>query len=129
MTTAWSHLPNAGHIDRILADVRANPGNWAYSAAWDRVKAAAWDAAWDAARSAAWDAAWDAARSTVRSAVSSAAWAAAWTTVLALIAWDEAGDYLSLPADQVQVLAALGDNKAVLMLPAAIAFDQQKEIT
>ena len=117
MTTAWSHLPNAGHIDRILADVRANPGNWAYSAAWDRVKAAAWDAAWDAARS------------TVRSAVSSAAWAAAWTTVLALIAWDEAGDYLSLPADQVQVLAALGDNKAVLMLPAAIAFDQQKEIT
>jgi hypothetical protein len=33
------------------------------------------------------------------------------------------------PADQVQVLAALGDQRAIVMLPAAIAFGQQKEIT
>ena len=97
MTTAWSHLPNVHHIDRILADVRANPGNWAYSA----VSSAARDAARSAARSA----------------------------ILALIAWPESADYLNLSEDSVRVLAALGDHKAVLILPAAIAFDQQKEIT
>ena len=115
MTTAWDHLPNAQHIDRILADVKVNPNNWVQ--ALDAVYYAALDAvyyaAWDAARNAAWP----------------AAWPTAGTAILALIAWDEAGDYLSLPADQVQVLAALGDHKAVLILPAAIAFDQQKEIT
>ena len=24
----WSHLPNAGHIDRILAHLKANPEKW-----------------------------------------------------------------------------------------------------
>ncbi len=42
----WAHLPNAQHIDAVLADARKRPG------AWD----AAWGAAWDAARPAAWDA-------------------------------------------------------------------------
>ena len=40
--TAWAHLPNAQHIDAVLADARKRPG------AWD----AAWRAAWDAARDA-----------------------------------------------------------------------------
>ena len=36
--TAWAHLPNAKHIDAVLADARKRPG--------------AWDAAWRAARDA-----------------------------------------------------------------------------
>ena len=40
--TAWAHLPNAKHIDAVLADARKRPG--------------AWDAARDAARDAAWGA-------------------------------------------------------------------------
>ena len=50
MTTAWAHLPNAQHIDRVLAHLSQHPARW--------------DAAWGAARGAAWDAvvallAWD----------------------------------------------------------------------
>jgi hypothetical protein len=134
MTAEWDHLPNAPHIDRIIADLRVNPNNWAQ--AWDRIysmdRDAAINAASDAASGAASDAAinavYSAARDAALGAAYSAAWDAAWTAILALIAWDQAGDYLSLPADQVQVLAALGDHKAALILPAAIAFERSKEI-
>ena len=151
MTIAWSHLPNAQHIDRILADVKVNPYKWdaawtrARTAAWDATRTAAWDATRDATRDAALDAAYtaaytaalDAARKAARDAAWDAALDAAWTAainaagtaILALIAWDETSDYLDLPVEQVRVLAALGNHKAVLILPAAIAFDQQKEIT
>ena len=127
MTTAWNHLPNAGHIDRIIADLRVNPNNWdrAWHAAWNAAWHAALDAAWDAARDAAWHAAWDATRDATRDAARSAARSA----ILALIAWPESADYLNLSEDSVRVLAALGDHKAVLMLTAVVAFDQQKEIT
>lgn len=100
----WSHLPNAGHIDRILVDLKHNPDNWS----------AAWDTAWDAVRGAA---AWDAARDTARDA--------AWDAILALTVWDHASSYLSLTPDKIKVLAALGDNIAVLMLPAVTALSME----
>jgi hypothetical protein len=131
MTTAWSHLPNAAHIDRILADVKANPDDWARAclAARNRTWVAAWDAAWDATRDVALVAARDAAWPAALDAAWDAAWPAARSAILALIAWPEASDYLNLSVDSVRVLAALGDHKAALILPAAIVFDQQKEIT
>jgi hypothetical protein len=139
MTTAWSHLPNAAHIDRILAAITDNPGNWDWD--WHRVSNRAGSAAWDAALDVVYSAARDVARSAVLVAVFDAALDAAWhqardaaldaarSAILALIAWDETSDYLDLPVEQVRVLAALGDHKAVLILPAAIAFESQKEIT
>ena len=146
MTTAWSHLPNAKHIDRIIADLNANTDNWVQ--AWTRAMTAAWDAAWTRARTATRDAAWtrartatrDAARDAVysaardavysaaRDAARHAAWHAASYAILALIAWPEASDYLDLSTESLQVLAALGDHKAVLILPAAIAFESEKEL-
>jgi hypothetical protein len=45
MTTAWAHLPNAAHIDRVLASLAATPKAW--GAAQDAARGAAWDAAWD----------------------------------------------------------------------------------
>ena len=126
MTTAWNHLPNAAHIDRILADLNANPDNWdrARDPAWDR----AWDRVWDAALDAAWNAVGDAARTAAWAAARSAAWGRASYAILALIAWPEAGNYLDLSIESLQVLAALGDHKAVLMLPAVIAFESEKEL-
>ena len=71
----WSHLPNASHIDSILASVKAHPEQWAvaaraaaWSAAWDTAQGAAYDAAQGAVRGAAWLAARDEARSAARSA-------------------------------------------------------------
>ena len=129
MTTAWSHLPNARHIDRILADVNANPDNWdragdaALVAASDR----AWDRAWDATLVRVSAAALDAASHTAWLAVYSAASPATRSTIAALIAWPESAEYLDLSVDSLRVLAELGDHKAVLILPAAIAFELQRE--
>ena len=100
--SAWSHLPNAKHIDRILASVKENP--------------AAWDAVWDAALDAARDAVRDAARRWARGAV--------WGVVLALVTYDHAAKYLEMTPDQLRVWAELSeDPAAVLLIPAVIAFE------
>ena len=96
MKPKWSHLPNAKYIDRILAHVKTD------SVAGD-ARSVARSAAWDAALPSAWDAAWDA--------------------ILALVAWDHAGALLDLPAEQVRVLALLGQPAAVLMYPVALAME------
>jgi hypothetical protein len=92
MTTAWAHLPNAAHIDRVLASLAATPELWG------------------AARGATWTAAWD------------AAWDAAYNAIAALIAWDDCGVFLDMPPDAVRLVAASGHHPAVLLLPAAIVF-------
>jgi hypothetical protein len=113
-TTAWAHLPNAHHIDRILADLAAHPQAWAdaypgYSPALDAAWAAARGAARDAARGAARDAALDAAR------------IAALGAIAALIAWDDCADLLDLPEGALRVMSAAGHHPATLLRPAVIA--------
>jgi hypothetical protein len=138
MMTAWSHLPNAAHIDRIIADLQARPEVWA--AAWLAVKSAAgdaaWDAAWLAARDAAGGAVWLAARlaagdaarlaerGAARLAAGGATWDAAGGTVAALVAWDDCAHLLDTDAEHVRILALLGHLPAVLLLPAAIALNK-----
>jgi hypothetical protein len=117
---AWSHLPNAVLIDRVIADIGANTETWvaAQLAGFD-VRGAAKDAAKDAAWAAAWDAA--------REAAKDAAWAAA-DAVLALVAWDDCGHLLDTDPEQVRVLALLGQPAAVLLYPACVVLYQQKEL-
>ena len=105
MTTAWSHLPNAAYIDRVLADVSANPKKW--SDAYD----AAWSDARDAARSDAWDAAWNA-----RGAV------------LALVAYDDCAHLLDGNPEHVHLMALLGSDAAILLYPACVALNKQLEL-
>ena len=129
MTTAWAHLPNATHIDRVLASLTATPELWdaAYDAAYDAARTAAWHAAWDAARNAArgaeWDAARDAAWRTARDAAWDAARDAAWDAIAALIAWDDCAVFLNMPPDAVRLVAASGNHPSILLLPAAIVFN------
>ena len=107
-TTAWAHLPNARHIDRILADLKARPDVWdaAWYAARDAARDAARAAAWDAARAAAWDAARD----------------AAWDAARALVAWDDVAYILDLTPDACRMLTETctdhHKHAAVLLLPA-----------
>lgn len=127
-TTAWSHLPNAAYIDRILADVKANPAHWNATLTvnqylksihnWSATENAAMDAIKIQARYQTWIAARDAAASGF----------ATLFTIFALIAWDDAGDYLNLSVDQVKKWALLGDHKAALMLPAVLAFEKSKGV-
>jgi hypothetical protein len=127
--SAWSHLANAKHIDRIIAHVKANSGAWAiwaydaYDAAYEAAYEASRDAAQDAARGAARGAAWRVAYEALRDA----AWITVRDALLALVAWDYAGDLMDLPADQVKVLAILGDQAAILLYPAIRAIETTQE--
>ena len=124
MTTAWAHLPNATHIDRVLASLAATPKLWdaARGAAWRTARGTARGAALGAARGAARGAAWDPALDAAWRAARDAAWGAAWDAVAALIAWDDCGVFLDMPPDVVRLVAASGNHPAILLLPAAIVF-------
>jgi hypothetical protein len=122
MTTAWAHLPNAHHIDRILAHLAAHPQAWAdahpgyspaWAAAWAAARGAARGAARDAAGAAAWAAAWAPARGAARGAARDA--------IAALIAWDDCADLLDLPEGALRVMSAAGHHPATLLRPAVIA--------
>ena len=107
-------LPNAKHIDAVLADARKRPGAW--DAARDAAQRAARDAVWDAAWAAAWgaarDAAWDAARR------------AAWDAIAALVTWDSSADLLDCTPDVLRAMIDLAEppvcHQAALLLPYAI---------
>jgi len=128
--TAWSHLPNAQHIDRVIASVKDHPDEW--SAAQLATRGAAWDAARAAAERAlgapgyvAWDAAWYAAWDAVRTAAGGAAWGA----VAALVACDDCAHYLDMTSDQLRVWAILSEKPAaVLLLRAVVAFEKISEL-
>ena len=116
--TPWAHLPNAKHIDAVLADARKRPGAWdaARTAAWG----AAWDAAWDAAQRAARDAAWGAAQD----AAQRAAWDAARDAIAALVTWNSSADLLECTPDVLRAMIDLAEppvcHQAALLLPYAI---------
>ena len=132
MTTAWAHLPNATHIDRVLAHLKQHPDRWeaAWGAARGAAREAARDAAWGAARKAArgaargaaWDAAWDAVWGAAWDAAREAALGAAWDAVAALIAWDGRAYLLDQTPELLQAqINLVGDHGAILLLPAVVA--------
>lgn len=136
MSKAWSHLPNARHIDWVLKSLKENPELWvaARHASWDATMFAAWDAAWgavwdavsdstrdavyDAARAEVWDAAPTPAPAPAWDAAGTKAWDAARATILALIAYDDCDQFLSMSYKRLKVWAVLSeDSRAVLLLP------------
>ena len=127
--TAWAHLPNAAHIDKVLASLEAHPKKW--DTAWGAARGAAQDAAWSAARGAAWsaargaarDAAWGAAWGAAQGAAQGAAWSAGWSALAALIAYDDAGRFMKLPTEQLKAMYRLDPHPMYLLLqPATVIF-------
>ena len=120
MTTKWAHLPNAVHIDRVLASSKADPTHW-NSSAWGTTEwSAAWDAAWHDMniqhRQAAWAAGQTDARYPSRDAI------------LALIAFDDCAYMLDSDPGELAILAAFGNPGAILLLSACKAFHSLKTI-
>ena len=129
--SAWSHLPNAVHIDRVLALIKSHPKLW--DQAWSQVWVQAWvqaidqarEQAWNQARYQVWDQAWNQARYQVRDQ--------AWhyevrDVLLALVTYDDCTKYLDLPIDQLQMLYHLTEHPACILLqPAVVAFAMEKE--
>jgi hypothetical protein len=148
MTTEWAHLPNAVHIDRVIASAKANPTQWvegrgaAWNAAREAARGAAWSKAWNtvqdagrsveynAAREAAREAAWNAARSAEYTAMREAAYNAAQYfaqyAILALVAYDDCAHMLDSDPGELAILAAFGDPRAILLLLACTAFHSLK---
>ena len=124
MSTAWPHLPNAKHIDFVLASLKANPEKWAE----------AWNAAWAEAWNAAWVAAWKAALDAAKDAAENAAWdagedsLAARSAILALIVYDDFSHLLYSNIDEVRILARIGVPAAILMKPAVLALSMIEEM-
>jgi hypothetical protein len=119
---AWDHLPNASHIDWVLASVKQYPEIWdaTWGAARHAVYDAVYDATWDAARRAAWNATYVAVAA--YAAARNGARDAAWIAILALIAYDDCAHLLEMPSDRLKMWAALTEQPAAaLLLPAVIA--------
>jgi hypothetical protein len=122
--TAWSHLPNARHIDQALINiqllhVRPTPAcSVAGHTAWRAVQDVAQDVAWLAAQAASRDTILDAAWNAAWNSSWGAAWDVSQSVILALVVYDYSDRYLTMTADQLRAWSALGtDPAAVLLLP------------
>ena len=125
MTTKWSHLPNAAYIDAVLASVKAHPQQW--TDAWNKIYPNGATPAWYAARGAMWNAAQFVARDAARDAARGAAQFVACDAILALIAYDDCAYLLESEVDELRILAAFGDQRAILLVPACLALSMIKE--
>jgi len=129
--TAWAHLPNAKHIDWVLASLKANPEKWeaARTAARDAAGMATWNARcgkpWYMAYFATINAACDATFDTG----GSAAYFSVIDAILALMAYDDCGYMIESEIGELKIIAAFGDPRAILLLPACIAFNETKVLT
>jgi hypothetical protein len=104
--SAWSHLPNAKHIDRVLASIKSHPKLWSQAR----------DQAIDQARDQSWYLARDQEGGQAMGAM------------LALVAYDDCATYLQLPIDQLKMLYQLNEHPACLLQPAVLVFAKEKEL-
>jgi hypothetical protein len=131
----WSHLPNAKHIDRVIAALRANNKVWsqAWFANWCWGLSVARTLPLDEDQAQAWNATIIAVYDTELCSRhdpnrNNAAIAAAKDAILALIVYDDSAKYLELPLDQLKMLYALTEHPACLLQPAVQAFAMEREL-
>ena len=127
MNKPWSNLPNAPHIDWVLSSLKDNPDLWA--SAWDAGEEvrlhAAFEAAWAAERTAAGDATGDSTGDAAWVATRDAAWDAAWVAILALIAYDDCDQYLTMSYEELRIWAALSEHPAAVLLTPTVRIKEK----
>ena len=121
--TAWSHLPNAQLIDQVLAELDTYPDQFDVAGGVARVETQwneAWHVAWNTADNACRgniiDAAWDAAWRMNSDRMWDAGRDAAANAIIALVAYDDADQYLGMTPDQLELWAALSHAPAAILL-------------
>ena len=117
MNNAWDHLPNAKHIDKVLAHLETCPHNWnlGYSH-----RTEAWAVDWNIAVRC--KATWDVAER--KKAWRSIRLESAQGVVLALIAHDNCAYMLDFTPEQIHLYACMNIPGAALLRPAIIAMNQ-----
>ena len=127
---AWSNLPNAKHIDWVLASFKSNIDIWSQASdqAWKQAYEQAWSQARDQARvqarvkayNQAWNQAYKQAYSQARNQASG--------VLLALAAYDDCDQYLSMTFDELKTWTALTEKpQAILLLPMAYVKEKINE--
>ena len=139
---AWSNLPNAKHIDWVLASLKSNIDIWNQARDQARIQARkqarnqAWSQANDQARYQAWYEArnqayiqandqaryqaWNQALDQARNQISG--------VLLALIAYDDCDQYLSMTFDELKTWALVSEKpQAILLLPMKYVKEQTNE--
>ena len=127
--TPWAHLPNAKHIDAVLAGIFASSEVWdaAHAAVSDLIMAPGkpYNRSWDAAHSAANQCRRkDILLSLVNLRDRRASLSGTLPAVAALIAWDSTADLLECTPDVLRAMIDLAEppvcHQAALLLPYAI---------
>jgi hypothetical protein len=122
--TAWSHLPNAVHINQVLATLLAYPDrigvlpekvNPAIDAVWDNIYERSRDDIWNAVKK-------EALRNSAGDVVWGSQWNAARQAILTLVAYDQCARYLTMTADQLRVWGTLSDDPAAILLVPYVTF-------
>ena len=135
-STAWAHLPNAVHIDRVIASAKASPSSWntplsledeatqmridVYSAIKNQGRKSEWDSVWPTLLNASLYSATALLRASLYPATAGTLVTVG--VILALIAYDDCAYMLDSSPDDIAMLAMLGDTKAVLLLHACKVF-------
>jgi hypothetical protein len=130
--TAWSHLPNAEHIDRVLAHALLFPESWnlpwsdEFIDSLDEAMTTAQESNRDLVWQSAWQAPWVNRQNKTFPADSLRAIRAC---ICTLIAYDDSSKYLNCSPEKLKMIISLTEDRAaILMLPAAVAFEKTKEV-
>ena len=129
MSNAWDHLPNAKHIDRVLAHITAHPEKW--NGAEYNPK---WELAWDVAVPTVermeewmeiWKAVWKAEKIppgfTTRIRLVDLVRDEMRGALLALVIYDDCASMLDFTPEQIHLYVCLGVRAAILLEPAVKA--------
>ena len=141
LPNAWSDLPNARHIDRVLVSIKNSPAIWGKAGQIIHGEGnfnPDWVQAWsDTGRvildqvgrtEAKHSAQWAAERAIGPHNQYGVIRAAAWDAILALIAYDDCVHYLELSSDKLLFIADLSGQPAPrLLLSAVRAFEQESK--
>jgi hypothetical protein len=120
---AWDHLPNAVHIDRVIASANAYPELW--KQAWYQVG----NLEGNLEGNLAWVQAWKQGRDQARNQALDQVCYQAKGVVLALITYDDCAKYLDIPLDQLEMLYHLTEHPACILLqPAVLVFAMEREL-
>jgi hypothetical protein len=130
--SAWDHLPNAAHIDRILASLKADFEIWnrAYHETLVEDKAHVFIQAFAFIKPSDLDT-----FHTIQTAMNDSSWSysavdAAMDSILALVAYEDSAKYLELSADQLNMLYQLNEHPACFLLRVAVhAFELERELS
>ncbi len=143
MITAWSHLPNAVHIDRVIASIPTELSKWSVTNELIErmVETSNRKDLWKNTsitntltnNDAAWNAIWAEIKDLVNKQNNiihgiglAKARGALWDALAALMAWDDCAYMLDSEPGELAIIAALGDERAIMLLPACLVFSKER---